>query len=421
MDSPLPERARECVQWRSNEIPDRGFHNGRRGAVDGASAGWSRNDFSPVRQATLGYIELGPVRVSVSGVYEVFDAGDELAVNVVFGVYDDSFDPENTNANLLVSADAAVQITLQQGTDYLVVIQHQCRNRAGTYGIAMAGPGTITGQGVLASPEHTLGEFSGADPTADFGFGQTVYDINGPLQVPESGSYYFADVSAFKRVNMLLFVYRGSFDPEDPSQDVVGVVDDTGTIALESGADYYFVSVPWNDDEFGQWHYVVFPPGIAALNGYFSGAWFNLVTDGQGILMEVFPQLRLVFLAWFTFEQQDAATLERAADPGKTLALGGSSQRWFSAIGSYVQGASTVELTFQNTTGGAFNVKLPGQDQDQQYGSGTVHVDDCNNIVLEFDLPSGPVAGSNELGRVGIDPLTEERCLEAGSQPGVIE
>lgn len=370
----------------------------------------------------LGYVEFGSLQVSQGGVYDIVDAGEDLAADVVVAVYASGFSPDNPDSNLVEEAfDQAAQVTLDQGTNYAVVIQHRCTNRAGAYGVAISGPGAVNGPGVVASPSYTLGEFTPEDPTADFGFATTFYDLNGPVQVPQSGTYYFADLSVYQRVDMLLYVYRQGFNPEDPGENAIAVLDDSGTVELEAGVDYYFVSVPWESGEpgdGGEWHYALFPPGTPAFNSFFSGAYFEV--DGQGILMEVFPQIRLVFLAWFAFEQQDMGAMQNSLSGGPmTQALGGARQRWFTATGSFVPRASSVELTFQNTTGGAFN--MPGYDRDTNYGSGALHVDDCNNVTLEFDLPSGPVSGMSAMTRVGIDDITEAGCLEVGSQPGMIE
>jgi hypothetical protein len=370
----------------------------------------------------LGYVVFSSLLVSQSGVYDIVDAGDELAVDVVVTVYKSSFNPADPGANVLAAGfNQAEQISLEQGTAYAVVIQHQCSNRAGAYGVAISGPGTVSGPGVVASPSYTLGEFTPMDPTADFGFATTVYNVNGPIQVQQTGTYYFADLSVYQRVDMLLYLYNQPFNPDDPGENAIAVLDDSGTVELEAGVDYYLVSVPWETGEpgeGGEWHYALFPPGTPAFNSFFSGAYFEV--DGQGILMEVFPQIRLVFLAWFAFEQQDMGAMQNSLSGGPmSQALGGTRQRWFTATGSFVPRASSVELTFQNTTGGAFN--MPGYDRDTNYGSGALHVDDCNNVTLEFDLPSGPVSGMSAMTRVGIDDITEAGCLEVGSQPGMIE
>ena len=46
------------------------------------------------------------------------------------------------------------------------------------------------------------------------------------------------------------------------------------------------------------------------INPGLNGAWFNPVSSGQGFLIEVFPDINQVFLAWFTYDttQPDPAT-----------------------------------------------------------------------------------------------------------------
>jgi hypothetical protein len=44
-------------------------------------------------------------------------------------------------------------------------------------------------------------------------------------------------------------------------------------------------------------------PGFE-INSAMSDAWYNPATDGQGFLITVFPGIKLVFLAWFTFDSE---------------------------------------------------------------------------------------------------------------------
>ena len=46
-------------------------------------------------------------------------------------------------------------------------------------------------------------------------------------------------------------------------------------------------------------------PGVT-LNAGTNGSWYNEETSGQGILIDVFADIPLVFLAWFTFDAEAA-------------------------------------------------------------------------------------------------------------------
>ncbi len=371
---------------------------------------------------TLGYKVIGPVTVSSSGVYNVVDAGNAVAVDVLIRFYTGAFNPANISQNYVAnsSIDEGGQLSLTAGTSYTLVIQHWCNNRSGAYGVAISGPGTISGTGVVNSPAYTRGNFANSDGSADFGDGPTVYDVSGAVQVPETGRYFYSDLSIYNRIDMLLFVYQGSFNSSNTSQNLVGSADDAGYFDLVAGTTYYFVAVPWSNNDFGEWHFALFPPGAPGFNIFLGGAWYNRDTDGQGVLMEVFPSYNFVFLAWYTFENLPPM-MQSAEPPSKTEAIGDSAQRWFSAYGEFTPGTSSMELTYENTTGGAFNILINGQGKDLNYGTGALRVNDCNSVELDFNIPDAMVQGTNYLTRVAPDPITVAACEELGLQAGVIE
>ena len=71
----------------------------------------------------LGYLEIGPIQVSSTGIYNIVDAGDLVAVDVVIRIYDGTFDPQNIQTNIVGSSiDNAEQIQLEVNKQYVVVI-----------------------------------------------------------------------------------------------------------------------------------------------------------------------------------------------------------------------------------------------------------------------------------------------------------
>jgi hypothetical protein len=371
---------------------------------------------------SLGYRELGPVSVAATGDYHIVDAGNGIAVDVLISIYANDFNPADINANFVRFVDEGESLTLSAGTPYVLVVQHWCNNTTGTYGVAISGPGTITGTGVVKSPAHTLGSFASGDAIADFGNGPTRYDLNGPVQVERAGRHFYADLSLWQRTDMVLFVYAGAFDPANPALNRVGTLDDNATVDLQVGTDYYLVTVPFFTSSEGEWHYALFPPGPTTLNQALSGTWVNFDYLGQGVLMEVFQELNFVFLAWFTFDQAPAALKLQSAQAGsRTQAIGDTSQRWLTAYGNYAPGASSVDLIFENTTGGVFNALSPEQETDSSHGTGSLIVGDCARLRLDFELPSAPAAGSSDLERAAPDAVRDELCLELGVRPSPIE
>ena len=376
----------------------------------------------------LGYQELGPIQVSSTGFYDVTDAGERVSVDVMARIYEGSFDPGNIQSNVIGSTiDIAGQVQLEAGKNYRVVIQHWCTNQAGVYGVAFSGPGEITGSGVVASPAYWLGEFKLDDASADFDFPapiNNIYHVNGPIRFDESGVYYFADLGQPERVDVVLKVYEGGFNPADTSENEIVTLDDDGQVQLDTGKDYYFVTYPWFENVIGEWHYALFPPGTPSLNLFIDGAWNNSNTPGQGILIDVMPTIAggnpFVFLAWFTFDDPPAAVNKESAI-SETESVGDPTQRWLTAFGTHAQGVSKVDLSFENTFGGGFNSSYPTPTQDSTYGTGSLTINDCNSLTLEFDLPTGPGQGSVELQRSAVDLVKLELCNALGMQPGFIE
>lgn len=378
---------------------------------------------------SLGYQELGPIQVSSTGLYDITDAGDRVAVDVVSRIYEGSFDPKNIESNIVgTSIDIAEQVSLDTGKNYIVVIQHWCINRAGAYGVAISGPGDITGTGIVASPDYWLGEFELNDPVAVFDYPSainSIYNINGPIQFDESGVYYFADLGQPQRTDLVLKIFEGGFNPADTSENEVITLDDEGQVQLDTGKDYYFVTYPWFEGVIGEWHFALFPPGAPSLNLFIDGAWNNENTSGQGILIDVLPTVLggnpFLFLAWFTFDDVATSIQQKEASSSAIKSVGDPTQRWLTASGTYTEGASQVDLIFSNTSSGAFNASEPKPIQDNGYGTGTLTVNDCNNLTLAFDLPSGPGPGSIEFKRSAVDPLKLELCNDLGMQPGIID
>jgi hypothetical protein len=381
-------------------------------------------------EEALGYQQLGPIQVSATGVYDIADVSyqgtgsesDEFGVDVVIRVYDGSFDPQNVNANLVgTSVDIQEKFTLEENNSYVVVVQHWCVNRAGTFGIAFSGQGDITGTGIVQSPEYWKGAFQPDDPTADFGFGDVVYNLNGPVQFDESGVYYYADLGWQRRTDVVLYIYNGPFNPNDPGENAVAVLDDGSAVTLQSNQDYYLLTYPWDSDSaVDEWHYAIFPPGEPAINLFFEDAWNNAAIEYQGALMTVLPTFSAVFLAWFTY---DEAPITKQSSTGLPVlhSVGDASQRWITAVGFYPEGATEVPLNFENSFGGAFNAETPKPTQDPNYGVGRLVIEDCNNVTIEYDLPTGPGQGSYAMSRAVADPDKIELCELLGLQPGVIE
>jgi hypothetical protein len=124
-----------------------------------------------------------------------------------------------------------------------------------------------------------------------------------------------------------------------------------------------------------------------------SGNWFDAMTSGQGVVVDVNPVLPAVFLTWYTY-----------APAGQALGVAG--QRWFTAVASYIVGARTMTLPLSETTGGVFD-QSPPKPMSVSVGTATLTFASCTSAQLNFNFTSGSSAGKSgtiALGRVGPVP-----------------
>lgn len=141
-------------------------------------------------------------------------------------------------------------------------------------------------------------------------------------------------------------------------------------------------------------------PAALGINSGLNDAWFEPATAGQGVFVNVFPDRRLLFLAWFTFDAEPS-------DAGAVL--GAPGQRWFTAIGPY-QG-NLAELDLQVTGGGVFNQGTP-LPSTGSVGRIRLEVRDCTRIILRYEHDQPALSGSMTLQRVVPDNVTLCEALD---------
>ena len=378
--------------------------------------------------------QAGTFEVSASGTYRVADAGnyfpyfgvDADIADVVVIIYSESFSSASPATNRVASIDEGGEVALTAATNYIVVVQYWCNEVVGPYAAIIEGPGIITGAG-FDSLTYTYGEFLGGGPTADFpGVGEVRYTEMGPITVPRSGNYFFGDIGALLGSGSLrLYVYVGAFNPADPAANLVAAsaLGPTSVLALQSGVNYTFVAADVFD-EVNLYQFVLFPPGPFIFNPGLNGAWVAIGVGAQGIFLEVFPSAGILFFAHFTFNHllavsldQDAPTTQQQADGGVTKVqndVGSPDQRWLTAYGNYPMDSNFMTLTYENSTGGAFNAEMPVATTDVNYGTGWIEGFSCNRLLINWTLSGGTV-DTREYNRVlGDGVATCQNFIMAG-------
>jgi hypothetical protein len=366
----------------------------------------------------IGYQKVDSFQVSSSGVYTVTDVFDFFGVDIVGEIYEGSFDPGSPFTNLVtpIGVDILEDVNLNAGTNYVLVVQHYCVNpdrvwinREGAWAMTFSGPGEASSVAKADVPEMTGGNFTGGDPTAATECGDSQYQESGPVQVSTGGNYSYLDVSINFDVDMCLQIYTAPFDPDSPEANRVGLLDDDGSIELQTGQDYYFVAQPFNQPTNGEFFYVLAPPAPFSITYAMSGSWFFPPTSGQGFLIDVFDTANLMFLAWFTYD------LERPAGDVAAM-IGDPGHRWLTALGPTV--GNTAQLDINWSSGMIFDSAVPPVTNDAD-GSLTVEFYDCYTGLVTYDLGASGRKGTVAIERILNDavPLCETLTVGPG-MPG---
>ena len=162
--------------------------------------------------------------------------------------------------------------------------------------------------------------------------------------------------------------------------------------------------VPRNCD-IGAYEAGVLPPNPDfQTNAGLNDAWYNLETDGQGFLITVFPVIKQMFLAWFTYD------LERP-DASTPAQLGAAGHRWLTAQGPYADNQATLDVYI--TAGGVFDSPVPNPATVQD-GKIIVEFSSCNRGTITYNLPSVDRQGVVPIQRIA---LSNVRWCEALEEP----
>jgi hypothetical protein len=360
----------------------------------------------------LAYQVTAPWQVTASGRYTVTDANSFTVVDVTALVYRGTFDPDAPLANLETPAgvDVADVADLSAGVSYVLVVQTWCADREGTWTVTFSGPGSVNSVAAVNPPEWTAGEFTASDPQTVSACGSSQYRQTGPLRVSRDGTYYYWDVSEYFDVDMCLQIYSAPFDPANPAANRVGdAMDFFGTVELEAGRDYWFVTQPLDLAQEGEFFYVFAPPAPFRINHALAGGWFYPPTSGQGFLLDVFDTRNELFVAWFTYD------LLRP-DEGVSALIGDPGHRWLTAQGPF--SGNRAELPIYWSRGMIFDSPTPAVEVESD-GSMSIEFYDCHEGLVSYDLGSAGVRGEVPIQRLADDAAALCESLIAGpGKPG---
>ena len=151
-------------------------------------------------------------------------------------------------------------------------------------------------------------------------------------------------------------------------------------------------------------------PLLTEMNAGLNDAWYYPVTNGQGFLITVFPEIGYVSLSWFTYDTV-------RPDAGVTANLGEPGHRWLNALGAYSGNQAVMDISI--TSGGLFDT----QTEVTEVIDGTIILtfSDCRTGTVEYDIPSINQQGTVPIQRVVGDniPLCEALEEQAVAQHSV--
>ena len=131
------------------------------------------------------------------------------------------------------------------------------------------------------------------------------------------------------------------------------------------------------------------------INAGLNDAWFNPATSGQGFLITVLPDIKQMFLAWFTYDTE-------RPPQGVSALLGEPGHRWLTAQGPYA--GDTARLTLFVTKGGVFDAAEPATSTDPA-GDGTMTLEfaDCSEALVTYEITSLDISGQIPIQRIVPD------------------
>jgi hypothetical protein len=142
--------------------------------------------------------------------------------------------------------------------------------------------------------------------------------------------------------------------------------------------------------------------GDTDFNAGFNDAWRNPVKKGgQGVFAVVFPVLKSIFMAWFTYDTENPAD-------DIDYSVGHPSQRWYTAYGPYE--GDTAVLDLELNSNGIFDSAAPFEQSSD--GTVTLESIDCEGMLMTYDILSADLQGEIPLGRVSGDNVPYCLSLE---------
>ena len=133
------------------------------------------------------------------------------------------------------------------------------------------------------------------------------------------------------------------------------------------------------------------------INQGLTGTWYNPETTGQGILLDINDNNKLLFGAWFTYEKADS-----------TRNIGAQEHRWYTIQGTVTDSNETLIFPIFNSSGGIFD--QGDEVTTNQVGTAIFHFSSCQSghLDYQFDSSEGGVSGGFDIQRITPDSFCQQ-------------
>ena len=180
------------------------------------------------------------------------------------------------------------------------------------------------------------------------------------------------------------------------------------SVSLASNIDHVAIGAPLNDGNgINSGHTRVFDLSmidVFEINPGLNDAWYYPATDGQGFFINVFPDIGIVSLAWFTYDTE-------LPPPEAEANLGDAGHRWLTAQGPIT--GDHAQMNIEMTSGGIFDTPGEVERTDPPGSDGTILLTfhGCNSGTVEYDIPSINRKGIVPIQRVADDNIAVCQAL----------
>jgi len=146
------------------------------------------------------------------------------------------------------------------------------------------------------------------------------------------------------------------------------------------------------------------------LNEGLNGNWYNPETEGQGVFLDVKPELNYAYAGWFTYDTEPTGD---DVDTG----IGLAGHRWLVGNGRISQSTQSISFDLFYAAGGLFDDPTAVDVPAEPYGSMTLVFDSCAAVRVNYQIFAAALSGSFSMTRptAGSVGLCEQ--FQTGFQP----